>query len=688
MNRKSIIAVLSAFMMLLGACGEDNGHVAGNADDQDQIADTEKTGDDKTDTGDDKTDTGDDKTDTGDDKTDTGDDKTDTGDDTTDTGDDKTDTGDDTTDTGDDTVTPPEKTAPKADLMDLVFTNDNKAKNVVNNGLDISNISGSRIINYSNPRYAKLSIPYVAHFNNPLGSKGGGCYKVDYSNQQQFKNALSDGHSLEAVFRLDAAHDGTSEAKFFSSHSSGGTGFLISKKEKGNSITFLPYVGGGYKWCDSKIVPEVGKYYHVVGVWDKAAGKAHIYVDGKLSGTVDAAGDFSFGSENWFGVGCDAGSNSESSWNGDVAVARVYDKPLTADDVSLLYENTKLADSKHFVIKNVDALGTCQLAKNYKYNIYGSGFKAGDAIRFESMSSTKTHNLTTTLDSKGAFVTGIIPDGLTTGQYRSVLVRGNDVYPLAWGTVTMTANPPTQANVNCVAHQGYHPKGVSANSIASLREAQKLGCYGSEFDVHITLDGGLFVYHDRKIGNVDIQESKKSQVEKLKLSNGEKIPTLEAYLKEGQKVPSVKLVLELKSQGKTSKYSYNENNKRLTQACIDLVKKLKMEEQVEWISFNYNNCLQVKKALPDAMVQYLASTSDNAKTPADLNKKHLSLDYKESLLKNHLGWIADAHKNKQVVNVWTVGKADFNYWIGKGVDSITTNDSKDLMNTSRIYVKK
>ena len=115
-----------------------------------------------------------------------------------------------------------------------------------------------------------------------------------------------------------------------------------------------------------------------------------------------------------------------------------------------------------------------------------------------------------------------------------------------------------------------------------------------------------------------------------------------------------------------------------------------MEDQVEWISFNYNNCLQVRKALPNAMVQYLASTSDNAKTPAELNKDnhHLSLDYKESLLKNHLGWIADAHKNKQVVNVWTVGKADFNYWIGKGVDSITTNDSKDLMNTSRIYVKR
>ena len=644
-----------------------------------------------TDTPDPGTDTPDPGTDTPDPGTDTPDPGTDTPDPGTDTPDPGTDTpdpGTDTPDPGTDTptpVTPPAPKPPKADLLDIAFTNNNNATNRVSNGLKISKLAQTKIINYNSPRYKM----YVAHFNNTLGSKAGGCYKIDYTDNQAFQKALSDGHTLEAVFRMDAAHNGSSEAKFFSSHSSGGTGFLITKTEKGKTITFLPYVGDGYKWCDSKVVPEVGRFYHVVGVWDKSEGKAHIYIDGKHAGSVAAAGNFKFGSQSWFGIGCDAGSSSESSWNGDVAIARVYDKPLTADEVALLYNEVKQANPKHFVINSVDALGTANIAKGYKYHVYGSGFKTGDVIRFESMADTKTHATTTTIASGKA--TAVIPDGLATGNYRSVLVRGTDVYPLSWGKLTLTANPPTQANVNCVAHRGYHADAPD-NSIASLKAAQNLGVYGSEFDVHITLDGGLFVYHDKVFTEggkeVNLQTSKTATVKKLKLSNGEALPTLEAYLKQGQKVPSVKMVLEIKNHGKAGSYSEKENNKRVTKACIDLVKKLKMEDQVEWIAFNYDNCKQIKKALPNAVVEYLASSDSAAKTPDTLNKDGLSLDYKTTLLKSHLDWITSAHKNKQIVNVWTVAKEDFDYWIGKGVDSITTNASKALMNKSRIYVQK
>ncbi len=35
---------------------------------------------------------------------------------------------------------------------------------------------------------------------------------------------------------------------------------------------------------------EANVYYHVVGVWDKAAGKLHCYVNGELKKSVDCAG--------------------------------------------------------------------------------------------------------------------------------------------------------------------------------------------------------------------------------------------------------------------------------------------------------------------------------------------------------------------------------------------------------------
>ena len=64
-----------------------------------------------------------------------------------------------------------------------------------------------------------------------------------------------------------------SEIKPFSSMQSGGTGFLMTDSSKGMEITFLPHVGNSYKWAQSGITPEVGRYYHVVGVWNKEKGK-------------------------------------------------------------------------------------------------------------------------------------------------------------------------------------------------------------------------------------------------------------------------------------------------------------------------------------------------------------------------------------------------------------------------------
>lgn len=82
----------------------------------------------------------------------------------------------------------------------------------------------------------------------------------------------------------------------FSSMSSGGTGFLISKADRGTELTFLPNVSttgkSSWVWTKSGINPEAGRYYHVVGVWNKQEAKTYIYVDGELKGTMDAPGNY------------------------------------------------------------------------------------------------------------------------------------------------------------------------------------------------------------------------------------------------------------------------------------------------------------------------------------------------------------------------------------------------------------
>ena len=59
-----------------------------------------------------------------------------------------------------------------------------------------------------------------------------------------------------------------------------------------------------------------------------------------------------------------------------------------------------------------------------------------------------------------------------------------------------------------VAHRGYwncEEAGYAKNSIASLKCAQQAGVWGSEFDVRITSDNVVLVFHDSKIDGKRIE---------------------------------------------------------------------------------------------------------------------------------------------------------------------------------------
>ena len=58
------------------------------------------------------------------------------------------------------------------------------------------------------------------------------------------------------------------------------------------------------------------------------------------------------------------------------------------------------------------------------------------------------------------------------------------------------AHEPGQTGI--IAHRGFwncEEAGYAKNSIAALRCAQEAGFWGSEFDVNMTSDGELIVYH-------------------------------------------------------------------------------------------------------------------------------------------------------------------------------------------------
>ena len=218
-----------------------------------------------------------------------------------------------------------------------------------------------------------------------------------------------------------------------------------------------------------------------------------------------------------------------------------------------------------------------------------------------------------------------------------------------------------------VAHRGMWKENAQ-NSIASLGEAQNFGCWGSEFDVHVTADDVVVVNHDGIIGDTKIQTSTAQEVCQHKLKNGEHVSTLDEYLKQGTRNKDCILVMEIKPH-------YNKEREDVAVVkCLEglLQHKLLDPARVVFISFSYHICKELARQCPGFTVQYL----EGNKTPAEVFADGINgIDYHYSHFKKHPEWVKEAHHLGMSVNAWTVDKADdIRLMRDLGVDQITTND--------------
>lgn len=224
-----------------------------------------------------------------------------------------------------------------------------------------------------------------------------------------------------------------------------------------------------------------------------------------------------------------------------------------------------------------------------------------------------------------------------------------------------------------IAHRGaWKNTGAAENSIAALNHAVKLGCEGSEFDVHMSADSLPVLNHDPLIQGVSIAKTNSRELLTMKLANDETLPTLENFLKAGMEQNKTKLILEIKPSelGKESTIA-------LTKKIVALVEKLRAQAWVDYISFDYDACMEVMMLAPYARVAYLKGD----KTPTELAADNFfGLDYNFKILQNNPTWVKDAKSKKLTINVWTVNdKSVADDLLKQNVDFITTDEPELLL---------
>lgn len=255
--------------------------------------------------------------------------------------------------------------------------------------------------------------------------------------------------------------------------------------------------------------------------------------------------------------------------------------------------------------------------------------------------------------------------------------------PLCFASCSVSKNAAknkiTFADNIVIAHRGAWKKNnLPENSIASLRQAIALKCYGSEFDIRMTADDSLIINHDTTYHNLPVEKTNYADLAAFKLANGEKLPTLREYILAGLKNNSTtKLICEIKPSTISK-----DRGMLIATKVVTLIQELNAENNVEYISFSYEILKKIAELKPAAITQYLYGNKSPDILKADSIK---GADYPLTVFQSHPEWIENAKKNNISLNAWTIkNAADMDWLIANEFNAITTDEPELLFDRIKI----
>jgi glycerophosphoryl diester phosphodiesterase len=161
------------------------------------------------------------------------------------------------------------------------------------------------------------------------------------------------------------------------------------------------------------------------------------------------------------------------------------------------------------------------------------------------------------------------------------------------------------AQPKVVGHRGCRDvEGQFENTVSSLKYAQQVGVDAVEFDVQLTSDNKIIVFHGPYLpgdNTKSIHDMTFEQARAYKLPYGLQMPTLEEYFKQAKKYPQIPVILEFKKQ------STEQRNRTMVQQAVDIARKMNMGKQLEYTTFSETVCRMIREIEPDAKIIYLGA---------------------------------------------------------------------------------
>ena len=233
---------------------------------------------------------------------------------------------------------------------------------------------------------------------------------------------------------------------------------------------------------------------------------------------------------------------------------------------------------------------------------------------------------------------------------------------------------PAQPKIT--GHRGCRSEGPFENTLAALGFAQDTGIESVEFDIQLTSDRKILVFHgpaipgeeSRNIHNMTFEEARA-----VVLPGGHRMPTLEEWFTQARKTPDLKLIMEIKRQENEDLDRY------ITAESMKIVQECGMGAQVDYTSFGENICDEVLRIDPSAKVLFI---SRGQKVPGPQwarDKGYKGISYDLDAFMNNPGLAEEAEKLGIETTMWIVNSTEIYDWAEKHHITWTTTDHPDVL---------
>ena len=232
------------------------------------------------------------------------------------------------------------------------------------------------------------------------------------------------------------------------------------------------------------------------------------------------------------------------------------------------------------------------------------------------------------------------------------------------------------AQPKITGHRGCRFDGPFENTLASLKFAQDLGIESVEFDIQLTADKKILVFHGPLMPDdktLNIHNMTFDQARAVVLPGGHRMPTLEEWFNQAKQTPDLKLIMEIKRQESKELDSY------ITAESMKVVREMGMNGQVDYTSFGENICDEVLRIDPKAKVLFIASGLNVPGPEWAKEKGYAGLSYNLDGFINNPGLAEKAEKLGIETTLWIVNNTELYDWAEKHHITWTTTDHPEML---------